>query len=54
MIYMSKNERRKFLIQGTYTAKLTSVNKDGPHIVPVWFVLDELKPPPYSGSFHPY
>ena len=31
-------------MQGTFTAKLTTVNKDGsPHVVPVWFVLDELK-----------
>jgi PPOX class probable F420-dependent enzyme len=44
MAYMSKNETRKFLMQGTFTAKLTSVNKDGsPHVVPVWFVLDERK-----------
>ena len=44
MAYMSKNETKKFLMQGTFTAKLTTVNKDGsPHVVPVWFVLDELK-----------
>ncbi len=31
-------------MQGTFTAKLTTVNKDGsPHVVPVWFVLDEQK-----------
>ncbi len=31
-------------MQGTFTAKLTSVNKNGsPHVVPVWFVLDERK-----------
>jgi PPOX class probable F420-dependent enzyme len=41
---MSKNETKKFLMQGTFTAKLTTVNKDGsPHVVPVWFVLDERK-----------
>ena len=41
---MSKNETRKFLIQDTFTAKLTTVNKDGsPHVVPVWFVLDVRK-----------
>jgi PPOX class probable F420-dependent enzyme len=41
---MSKNETKKFLIQSTFTAKLTTVNKDGsPHVVPVWFVLDEQK-----------
>jgi PPOX class probable F420-dependent enzyme len=41
---MSKSETRKFLIQGTFTAKLTTINKDGsPNVVPVWFVLDEQK-----------
>jgi len=31
-------------MQGTFTAKITTVNKDGsPHVVPVWFVLDERK-----------
>ena len=41
---MSKNETKKFLMQGTFTAKLTTVNKDGsPHVVPVWFILDERK-----------
>jgi hypothetical protein len=41
---MSKNETRKFLMQGTFTAKLATVNEDGsPHVVPVWFVLDERK-----------
>jgi PPOX class probable F420-dependent enzyme len=44
MTYMSKNETRKFLLQGTFTAKLTTVNKDGsPHVVVVWFILDERK-----------
>ena len=44
MAYMSKNETKKFLMQGTFTTKLTTVNKDGsPHVVPVWFVLDERK-----------
>jgi PPOX class probable F420-dependent enzyme len=44
MTYMSKNETQKFLMQGTFTVKLTTVNKDGsPHVVPVWFVLDERK-----------
>jgi PPOX class probable F420-dependent enzyme len=41
---MSKSETRKFLIQGTFTAKLTTINKDGsPNVVPIWFVLDERK-----------
>jgi PPOX class probable F420-dependent enzyme len=44
MTYMSKSETRKFLIQGTFTAKLTTINKDGsPNVVPIWFVLDERK-----------
>jgi PPOX class probable F420-dependent enzyme len=41
---MSNYETKKFLLQGTFTAKLTTVNKDGsPHVVPVWFILDERK-----------
>jgi PPOX class probable F420-dependent enzyme len=41
---MSKAEIKKFLMQDTFTAKLTTVNKDGsPHVVPVWFVLDARK-----------
>ena len=41
---MSKVEIKKFLMHSTFTAKLTTVNKDGsPHVVPVWFVLDEQK-----------
>ncbi len=42
MAEMSKKEIRKFLMQGTYTGKLTTVKKDGsPHVVPIWFVLDD-------------
>jgi PPOX class probable F420-dependent enzyme len=42
MAEMSKKEIRKFLMQGTLTGKLGTVKKDGsPHVVPVWFVLDE-------------
>ncbi len=38
---MTAEERREFLSQGTRTAKLTTVRKDGsPHIAPVWFVLN--------------
>ena len=41
---MSKMEIKKFLMHGTFTAKLATVKKDGsPHVVPVWFVLDERK-----------
>jgi PPOX class probable F420-dependent enzyme len=38
---MSKDEMMDFLSQGTLTAKLSTVSKDGVcHVVPVWFVLD--------------
>ena len=38
---MSKDEITRFLSQGTLTAKISTVNKDGTcHTVPVWFVLD--------------
>lgn len=38
---MSNKEIKTFLIQGTFTAKLATVKKDGgPHVVPIWFVLD--------------
>ena len=41
MTEMTKTEIRKFLTQGTFTAKLATVKKDGsPHVVPIWFVLD--------------
>jgi PPOX class probable F420-dependent enzyme len=41
MADMSKKEIRKFLMQGTFTGKLSTIKKDGSsHIVPVWFVLD--------------
>ena len=41
MADMSKKEIRKFLMQGTFTGKLSTVKKDGSsHIVPIWFVLD--------------
>ncbi|MGE5661381.1 MAG: PPOX class F420-dependent oxidoreductase [Ignavibacteriales bacterium] len=43
MTEMSKREIKRFLIQGTLTGKLATVKKDNsPHIVPVWFVLDEI------------
>lgn len=42
MAEMSKKEIRKFLIQGTLAGKLGTVKKDrSPHVVPVWFILDE-------------
>lgn len=38
---MSKDELTTFLTQGTFTAKLATVNKDGSlHVVPVWFAID--------------
>lgn len=34
-------EQKEFLLQGTRTAKLATVRKDGrPHVAPVWFQLD--------------
>lgn len=42
MTEMSKKETKKFLTQGTFTAKLATVKKDGsPHVVPIWFVLND-------------
>ena len=39
---MNPNEIKEFLMRGTYTAKLGTINKDGsPHITPIWFILDE-------------
>ena len=38
---MSDKEIRNFLMSGTRTAKLSTIRKDGsPHVVPIWFVLD--------------
>jgi len=39
---MTKDEIRNFLLQGTFTGKLGTINKNGtPHIVPIWFTLDK-------------
>jgi nitroimidazol reductase NimA-like FMN-containing flavoprotein (pyridoxamine 5'-phosphate oxidase superfamily) len=39
---MSKREIKEFLMHGTYAAKLATVKNDGsPHVVPIWFVLDD-------------
>ena len=39
---MSKDEIRNFLLQGTFTGKLGTINKNGtPHVVPIWFTLDD-------------
>jgi PPOX class probable F420-dependent enzyme len=41
MAAMTRKEIKKFLMQGTFTAKLATTKKDGSsHIVPIWFVLD--------------
>jgi PPOX class probable F420-dependent enzyme len=52
MTEMSKKEIRKFLMQGTFTGKLATVKKDrSPHIVPIWFVLDNTDNKSRSGQF---
>jgi PPOX class probable F420-dependent enzyme len=39
---MSEAEWRGFVMQGTRTAKVATTRRDGrPHVVPVWFVLDD-------------
>lgn len=39
---MSKDEIRSFLLKGTFTGKLGTINKNGtPHVVPLWYILDE-------------
>jgi PPOX class probable F420-dependent enzyme len=39
---MTKKEIRKFLLHSTRTGKLATVRRDGrPHVVPIWFDLDE-------------
>ncbi len=41
MAEMSNVEIRRFLMQGTFTGKLATVNKEGSsHVVPIWFVVD--------------
>jgi PPOX class probable F420-dependent enzyme len=41
MSEMTTSEYVRFLTEGTRTAKLATVRRDGrPHVVPVWFVLD--------------
>jgi PPOX class probable F420-dependent enzyme len=43
---MTEVEWRHFVMEGTRTGKLATVRKDGsPHVVPIWFVLDD------DGSF---
>jgi PPOX class probable F420-dependent enzyme len=39
---MTDDDRRAFLSEGTRTAVLSTVRKDGsPHAAPVWFVVDD-------------
>lgn len=39
---MSKDEIRSFLLKGTFTGKLGTINKNGtPHVVPIWYTLYE-------------
>ena len=39
---MSKDKIRNFLLQGKFTGKLGTINKNGtPHVVPIWYTLDE-------------
>ena len=41
---MSENEIVDFLMKGTRTGKLCTVQKDGrPHVAPIWFVWNEGK-----------
>jgi PPOX class probable F420-dependent enzyme len=42
MAEMTKDEIRNFLLKGTFTGKLGTINKNGtPHVVPVWYTLDD-------------
>ena len=48
---MSKKEIRNFLMQGTLTGKLATVKRDGsPHVVPIWFILDDSSDNNSSGD----
>ena len=39
---ISKDEIRSFLLQGTFTGKLGTINKNRtPYVVPIWFTLDD-------------
>ena len=38
---MMNDEIRDFLLRGTYTGKLGTINKNGtPHVVPIWYTVD--------------
>ena len=39
---MTKDEIKNFLLQGTFTGKLGTINKNGTsHVVPIWYTLDK-------------
>ena len=39
---MNHSEVLEFLMEGTYTGKVSTINKDGsPHVAPIWYILDE-------------
>ena len=38
---MTKDEIKNFILQGTFTGKLGTINKDGtPHVLPIWYTVD--------------
>jgi PPOX class probable F420-dependent enzyme len=38
---MTEDEIKNFILQGTFTGKLGTINKDGtPHVVPIWYTVD--------------
>ena len=42
MAGMTKDQIRNFLLTGTFTGKLGTINKNGtPHVVPIWYTLDD-------------
>ncbi|MFL6461830.1 MAG: PPOX class F420-dependent oxidoreductase [Nitrososphaeraceae archaeon] len=53
MTEMSKKEIRRFLLQGTLTGKLATVKNDGtPHVVPLWFILNDITDKNTSGDIN--
>ena len=54
MTEMSKAETRRFIMQGTFTGKLATVKEDGSsHVVPIWFVMDNMNSKEEVTSFLP-
>jgi PPOX class probable F420-dependent enzyme len=42
MSEMTKDEIKNFVLQGTFTGKLGTINNDGtPLVVPIWYTVDE-------------